>query len=116
MEKIRIDSGKCIACGDCVKVCPSIFAPEGEMIRIVEEEHCTLCGHCLAVCPTEAIDHADLDKEEFNPLPPDSDLSSEKVFSFLRSRRSCRAYTEEVGSPRPPGKADRCSPVCPHRA
>ena len=82
MEKIRIDSGKCIACGDCVKVCPSIFVPEGEMIRIVEEEHCTLCGHCLAVCPTEAIDHADLDKEEFNPLPPIQICLRKKFFPF----------------------------------
>ena len=95
MEKIRIDSGKCIACGDCVKVCPSIFMPEGETIRIVEEEHCTLCGHCLAVCPTEAIDHAELDKKEFIDLPWDLNLSSEKIFTFLRSRRSCRVYADK---------------------
>ena len=95
MEKIRIDSGKCIACGDCVKVCPSIFMPEGETIRIVEEEHCTLCGHCLAVCPTEAIDHAELDKKEFIDLPRDLNLSSEKIFTFLRSRRSCRVYADK---------------------
>jgi nitroreductase/NAD-dependent dihydropyrimidine dehydrogenase PreA subunit len=95
MGKITIDPESCIACGDCVKVCPSIFVPEGDTIRIVEEEHCTLCGHCLAVCPTEAINHAELDKKEFLDLPPGSSLSPEKVFAFLRSRRSCRVYTEK---------------------
>ena len=95
MGKIRIEPESCIACGDCVKVCPSIFVPEGDTIRIVEEEHCTLCGHCLAVCPTEAINHAELDKKEFLDLPPGSSLSPEKVFAFLRSRRSCRVYTEK---------------------
>jgi nitroreductase/NAD-dependent dihydropyrimidine dehydrogenase PreA subunit len=91
--KIGIDPDKCIACGDCLKVCPSIFVPEGEAVRVVEEESCTLCGHCLAVCPTEAIDHADLDKQEFRVIPKDATLSPDKVFSFLRARRSCRAYT-----------------------
>lgn len=95
MGKIGIDPDKCIACGDCLKVCPSIFVPEGEAVRVVEEESCTLCGHCLAVCPTEAIDHADLDKQEFRVIPKDATLSPDKVFAFLRARRSCRAYTEQ---------------------
>jgi len=93
--KIGIDPDKCIACGDCLKVCPSIFMPEGGAVRVVEEESCTLCGHCLAVCPTEAIDHADLDKQEFRVIPKDATLSPDKVFTFLRARRSCRAFTEK---------------------
>jgi nitroreductase/NAD-dependent dihydropyrimidine dehydrogenase PreA subunit len=95
MAKITIHSETCIACGDCIRICPAIFAREEGAIRVVEEEHCTLCGHCLAVCPTEAIDHADLDKREFVNIPADSKISSEKGFAFLRARRSCRAYTEK---------------------
>ena len=95
MGKITIDPETCIACGDCVKVCPSIFAPESGAVRVVEEESCTLCGHCLAICPTEAIDHVDLDKKEFSRIPRDANLSSDNVFAFLRARRSCRAYIEK---------------------
>jgi len=94
MGKIEIDAQKCISCGECVIVCPSIFIPEEGEIRIVEEEHCTLCGHCLAVCPVEAIDHEDLDKREFVDLPISLGVSPEALFSFLRSRRSCRVFVE----------------------
>jgi nitroreductase/NAD-dependent dihydropyrimidine dehydrogenase PreA subunit len=93
--KIHVDPGKCISCGECSEICPAIFLLENGRIRIEDEEHCTLCGHCLAICPTAAIDHADLEKKEFVALPADLNLSPEQVFAFLRSRRSCRAYTRE---------------------
>ncbi len=94
MGKIEIDAQKCISCGECAVVCPSIFIPEEGKIRIVDEEHCTLCGHCLAICPVEAIDHEDLDKREFVDLPIGLPVSPEPLFSFLRSRRSCRFFVE----------------------
>jgi nitroreductase/NAD-dependent dihydropyrimidine dehydrogenase PreA subunit len=95
MGRIEIDAQKCISCGDCAVVCPSIFLSEEGKIRIVDEEHCTLCGHCLAICPVEAIDHVDLKKGEFVDLPVSPQVSSEALFSFLRSRRSCRAFAEK---------------------
>jgi nitroreductase/NAD-dependent dihydropyrimidine dehydrogenase PreA subunit len=94
MGKIEIDAQKCISCGECAAVCPSIFIPEEGKIHIVDEEHCLLCGHCLAICPVEAIDHEDLDKEEFVDLPISPRVSPEVLFSFLRSRRSCRVFVE----------------------
>jgi nitroreductase/NAD-dependent dihydropyrimidine dehydrogenase PreA subunit len=94
MGKIEIDTQKCISCGECSAVCPSIFIPEDGKIRIVDEEHCTLCGHCLAICPVEAIDHEDLDKREFVTVPEDLRLSPDTLSFFLRSRRSCRVFAE----------------------
>jgi nitroreductase/NAD-dependent dihydropyrimidine dehydrogenase PreA subunit len=92
MGKIEIDAQKCISCGECAAVCPSIFIPEEGKIHIVDEEHCLLCGHCLAICPVEAIEHEDLDKREFADLPRSLQVSPEALFSFLRSRRSCRVF------------------------
>ncbi len=92
MGKITIDFHKCLLCGDCLKVCPTIFFLEEGQIITKEEEHCTLCGHCLAVCPAEAIAHADLPEEEFLPLRPDRQISPEALYFFLRSRRSCRNF------------------------
>ncbi|MGC8810982.1 MAG: nitroreductase family protein [bacterium] len=92
MGKITIDGHKCLLCGDCLKVCPTIFFLEDGQIIIKDEEHCTLCGHCLAICPAEAITHADLPEEEFLPLRPDWQISPEALYFFLRSRRSCRNF------------------------
>ena len=94
MGKIAIDLQKCISCGECVTACPSIFLSEEGKIRIVDEEHCTLCGHCLAICPVGAIDHADLEKNEFLELPEDFQMSPDILSTFLRSRRSCRVFSE----------------------
>mgnify|MGYP001041898092 CR=1 FL=1 len=94
MGKIAVDLQKCISCGECAMVCPSIFIPEEGRIRIVDEEHCTLCGHCLAICPVEAIDHEDLDKSEFVELPEDFKVPPETLSFLLRSRRSCRVFAE----------------------
>ena len=66
---ITRDAGKCILCGDCVRVCNEIqhvgaidFAHRGSNMKIstafnipLAESTCVGCGQCAAVCPTGAI-------------------------------------------------------------
>ncbi len=54
---MRIDSEKCIACLECVDLCPmSCIIQDNESARI-EEDECVECGVCLkaSVCPVDAI-------------------------------------------------------------
>ena len=47
-------SEKCIACGQCVEVCPfGVLSLEGETLII--GEGCNLCGACVEVCEVEAL-------------------------------------------------------------
>ncbi|MBQ3132954.1 MAG: iron hydrogenase small subunit [Clostridia bacterium] len=63
------DPGKCILCGDCVRVCNEVqhvgaidFAHRGSNAivtpafgKTLAETDCVNCGQCAAVCPTAAI-------------------------------------------------------------
>ena len=49
-------AGKCIGCGECVKICPleaCELTPEGV---VTETEICTACGLCAEVCPAKATE------------------------------------------------------------
>ena len=66
---ITRDNGKCILCGDCVRMCNEVqnvgaidFAFRGSNMIIstafnkpLAESPCVGCGQCVAVCPTGAI-------------------------------------------------------------
>lgn len=63
------DPGKCILCGDCVRMCNEVqnvgaidFAYRGSNMKVspamgrkMSETECVNCGQCAAVCPTAAI-------------------------------------------------------------
>jgi electron transfer flavoprotein alpha subunit len=46
----------CIACGQCVPICPvDAISLDAEGIAVVAPERCTGCSECIQVCPTSAI-------------------------------------------------------------
>lgn len=50
-----VDPGKCIGCGICTKVCPSLAMSLVDRKAIVKESDCRGCGGCEQRCPVHAI-------------------------------------------------------------
>ena len=94
---ITIEDDKCICCGRCVDVCPSlVFAYDKSNgrdpgIAVKHLERCIRCGHCVAICPEDAVIHEQLPSDMFLPLDPVS-ISPEALRNLLLTRRSIRAY------------------------
>ena len=69
IEFIRFDDNKshhCVACGLCVRTCPShVIKLQGEKAKAGERKHgrqyfidftkCSLCGLCVDVCPEKTL-------------------------------------------------------------
>lgn len=58
--EIAFYTEKCIACGECMKVCErachSLQAEHGLQQHCFNRTDCTVCGKCASVCPTEALE------------------------------------------------------------
>ena len=73
---VRIDKGKCVACGACVRDCPVHVLTAGAdgfpIVRSEDEDFCLNCQHCLAVCAQGAVTCNDVgfaDTLEVEPIP-----------------------------------------------
>jgi ferredoxin len=53
-----VDEEKCVGCGNCAEICPSVFQVYGEKSRVIDPEACDFTGCCEAAaenCPEGAI-------------------------------------------------------------
>ncbi len=91
-----IDQEKCVNCAICCEVCPSGLLRIGKNgLKLLMPEACAACGHCVAICPNEALDldiTPIINQVELKKFPV---IDHQTAASFLRSRRSIRAYKKE---------------------
>jgi nitroreductase len=77
-----IDPDSCIGCGLCVEVCPAKTLSMHDGKAVVSGRYSMGCGHCEAVCPV------------------DGEYDTAQLVRLMRSRRSCRNYTDREVDPK----------------
>jgi NAD-dependent dihydropyrimidine dehydrogenase PreA subunit/nitroreductase len=91
-DMIRIDQGKCTACGLCVKICHEYCLHLEDDQLVLDPVYCSTCTQCVAVCPEQAITWGHHPPEKFDrslyPTP-------EQVAELFRQRRTNRNYTRK---------------------
>ncbi|MFC1844197.1 nitroreductase family protein [Thermodesulfobacteriota bacterium] len=98
-----IDPNSCIGCGLCVEVCPAKTLTMQDGKALVTGSYSMGCGHCEAVCPVNAIRVESLEHPfdlSFiavdNRWLPHGEYDTAQLVRLMRSRRSCRNYTDRV--------------------
>ena len=51
---VKIDLEKCVGCGGCIDLCPSIAISMIDDLVTIDDQLCTECGICVKVCPMRA--------------------------------------------------------------
>jgi ferredoxin len=53
--KAKVDTGKCLACGGCISVCPVDAIAMIASKAFVTIEKCNSCAICIRTCPVGAV-------------------------------------------------------------
>ncbi|MGM9806369.1 MAG: nitroreductase family protein [Candidatus Aphodosoma sp.] len=101
---IGIDSGRCILCGRCAAVCPSMLFELKEKTMTACQYGCIGCGQCVAVCPQDAIVHSSFHESRICKFDADRLPDSDSLMLLLKCRRSNRAFSDKTV---PSGLLDR---------
>ena len=64
--RVKIDRGRCIQCGACIRACPLDAAKDRVAGKVLPAD-CFSCARCLNVCPTDAIHYGVIGKKRINP-------------------------------------------------
>lgn len=56
MNNWKISRRKCLKCGACVSVCPTMALKLDEKGIRWDKEKCTYCSNCQQICPVGAIE------------------------------------------------------------
>lgn len=98
-----VDPDLCIGCGLCVEVCPARTLSMQDGKALVTGAYSMACGHCEAVCPVNAIRVEALEHPFMlaniavdNQWLPHGKYDTAQLVRLMRSRRSCRNYTDRA--------------------
>ena len=53
---LKLDSEKCVGCGECLRVCPhGVLELNGAKAVVKDADDCIECGACAMNCPMNAV-------------------------------------------------------------
>ncbi|WP_010233766.1 nitroreductase family protein [Clostridium arbusti] len=93
---MKVDSEKCIGCGQCIKDC---FPMDIEMVdgkAKINNKACIKCGHCIAVCPKDAVSTDDYSMEDVKAYNRERfSIDSDTLLNFIKFRRTVRQFKDK---------------------
>lgn len=96
INKITVDTEKCLHCGMCVSDCfiGCLAMDENKVPGFAPgaENHCAGCQHCMTVCPVGALSWNGINPDE---LPQTGFVDGDEMLTMIKSRRSVRKYRQE---------------------
>ena len=63
-----VDKNRCVACGVCMKICPTGAVHVEQNLATIDYSKCTSCGLCVSVCPKHLI----TDSKRVEPEPEEA--------------------------------------------
>ena len=111
---IMRDSGKCILCGLCVRICSQVMGVSAiglagrgfttvvspEFYKSLEESACISCGQCVSLCPTGAL----IEKVPFKKAVPHEEKSTLTYCTGCKAACRLKVFTNGC-------TVTRCEPV-----
>ena len=99
IDLAEIDSGKCIRCLTCFRLCPYASIKRGKRIEIIPDA-CAGCGICFAECPRRAIGMGHTDSETDKHARIDSLHKNQSIdpviVAFCCNRSAARAHDQAM--------------------
>ena len=99
IDLAEINSGKCIRCLTCYRLCPYASIKRGKRIEVIPDA-CVGCGICFAECPRKAIGMGNTDSETDKQTRIESGQENHHIdpviVAFCCNRSAARAYDQAM--------------------
>ena len=93
---MKVNSEKCIGCGECVTDCLANDIELKDGTAKIHNVNCFKCGHCIAICPENAVSSDEYDMSEVKEYNEDKfSVEADNLLNFIKFRRTIRQFKDQ---------------------